>query len=519
MPEYSPSSLIAALLSGGKARLSPAFAFGLLLLAIVPPGLATAQEKKAPVDRIRAEDRDYWFFKPLADPRVPAVKDAGGWARNEIDQFILGKLEPKGIAPAPAADARTLIRRAYFDLTGLPPSHEEIQAFSKAYAANPDGAVADLIDDLLESPQYGERWGRIWLDLVRYGESNGYKADEYRPHMWRYRDWVIRSLNADMPYDQFVRWQLAGDEIAPDNPEALTATGYLRLWPYESNQRNAPSQWNIILEDITDITGSVLMGVSIGCAKCHDHKFDPIPRDDYFRMQAFFTGVYPHDTMATTPAERAAYDAQQAKWETATAEIRAEMDRMLEKPRQSAAAGQVKQFSPELQALYHKPEAERTPLDLQIRMLIQRQVDISEAKADSKLKDEAKKRYTELQEKLKSFDNLKPKPVNEIYAIRDIRPDIPPARILDEPERQFRPGFLTILDPGDASLPKPAERPKDSSGARTTFANWVTRADNPLSTRVIANRLWHYHFGIGIVESANDFGKQGYLPTHPELLD
>ncbi|MCB1231960.1 MAG: DUF1549 domain-containing protein [Verrucomicrobiae bacterium] len=495
-------------------------AFTAALMATLSLGQAFAADTESDLQsRISDRERDYWFFQPLHDSQAPQVKDSSGWVKNEIDRFVLAKLEAKNISPAPEADARSLIRRAYFDLTGLPPTFEQIEAFEKAYAADKDKAVATLIDELLESPQYGERWGRIWLDLVRYGDSDGYKADGYRPHMWRYRDWVIRALNQDMPYDQFVRWQLAGDEIAPENPDAVTATGYLRLWPYEWNQRDAPNQWNIILEDITDITGPLLMGLSMGCAKCHDHKFDPILQDDYFRMQAFFTGVFPDDTVAATPEQKAAYDAQMKKWETATADIRKEMEEMIAAGKKSSAAGLVKMFSPELQKIYNKPEAEKTAYEKQLSMLIRRQADDAADKAASKLKDDAKKRYNELEAKLKTFDEMKPKSLPEVYAIRDVQPDIPPAKILDEPERTFRPGFLTVLKPEPVSLPAKGGPSKDSSGARTAFANWVTRPDNQLSTRVMANRLWHYHFGAGIVESSNDFGKQGQLPTHPELLD
>lgn len=494
----------------------------LLLLATtaaLPHVSALAAPEKAPVDRISAKDREYWFFQPLASPAVPTVKDAAAWAKNDVDRFILGKLEPKGLSPAPLAEPRALIRRAYFDLTGLPPSYEQIEAFSRAHAADPDAAFQALLDELLESPQYGERWGRIWLDLVRYGESDGYKADAYRPHMWRYRDWVIRALNADMPYDQFIRWQIAGDELEPENPEAITATGYLRLWPYEWNQRNAPSQWNIILEDITDITGHAMLGLSVGCAKCHDHKFDPILQDDYFRLQAFFASVFPVDTVAATAEQKAAHAAQLAKWEAATATIRAEMDSLLVKHRESAIAGMVKMFSPELQAVYQKPAAERTPWDTQIHMLIDRQVQDAASKVDTKLKDEAKKRYTELQAQLKTFDSLKPAPLPEVYSVTDLGTDRPVTRIFDAPERTFHPGYLTILDPDPAQLPAPDARPAHSSGARIALADWMTRPDNALTTRVIVNRLWQSHFGVGIVPNANDFGKQGTPPTHPELLD
>lgn len=492
--------------------------FLLLLSALALPMPLPAAPEKDAADRISARDREYWFFQPLSNPAVPEVADRA-WPKNEIDRFILAKLESKGIAPSPMAEARALVRRAYFDLTGLPPSYEQIEAFVRAHAADPDAAFEALLDDLLKSPQYGERWGRIWLDLVRYGESNGYKADEYRPHMWRYRDWVIRALNDDMPYDQFLRWQLAGDELAPGDPDAITATGYLRLWPYESNQRNAPSQWNIILEDITDITGHAMLGLSLGCAKCHDHKFDPLLQDDYFRLQAFFASIYPHDTAAATAAQKAAHAAQLAKWEAATAPIRAEIDRLLEPHRKNAVAGAVKFFSPELQAVYHKPESESSPWDRQIRMLIQRQADLVVEKADSKLKDEAKKRYDELQAQLKTFEHLKPAPLPEVYSVTDLGTEPPVARIFDAPERRFPPGFLTILDPAPAALPAPGARPAHSSGARIALADWMTRPDNAQTTRVLVNRLWQHHFGTGIVANANDFGRQGSPPTHPELLD
>lgn len=481
--------------------------------------LSSRAADRAPEERISDKDREYWFFQPLADPAPPRVKDAGGWGRNDIDRFLLARLEPLGISPAPEADPRTLIRRACFDLTGMPPTHAEIQAFAKAHQADPDAAFDKLIDGLLASPQYGERWGRHWLDLVRYGDSNGYKADEYRPHMWRYRDWVIRAINEDMPYDQFVRWQLAGDEIAPGNPDAVTATGFLRLWPYESNQRDAPNQWNIILEDITDITGYAILGLSMGCAKCHDHKFDPILQDDYFRMQAYFAGIYPEDVAAATPEQKKNHDAQMAKWEKATAGIRAEIDEILGERRKSAAAGAVKMFSPELQAMYNKPEPEKTPLEKQHTLLIRRQAELAEESVATKLKDDEKKRYHALQAELKKFDSLKPAPLPTVYSVRDVGPKIPPARIFDNPEKQFGPGLLTILHPGPGRLESPPAAADHSSGARYTFAQWLTRPDNRITTRVIANRLWHYHFGRGIVASANDFGKQGQLPTHPELLD
>ena len=489
-----------------------------LLLGSV--GVASAGERTIQ-ERLAAKDSDYWFFKPLTHPEVPVVKDRDGWCRNEIDRFILAKQEALGIVPAPRADARTLIRRAYFDLIGLPPEFEEVQAFREAYAKDPDAAFEHLIDELLKSPRYGERWGRHWLDLARYGDSNGYKADEYRPHMWRYRDWVIGALNADMPYDQFVRWQIAGDEVAPENPDAVTATGFLRLWPYESNQRDAPKQWGIILEDITDVSGSLFLGLSMGCAKCHDHKFDPILQDDYFRLQAFFSGIYPDDSIvAATPEEKKVHAESLARWEESTAALRKERDGLLAQGLKNAEVNAVKKFSPELQALYNKPEAELTPLEVQHKFLIQRQVDIEQEKVATKLKDAAKARYEAIEAELKKLAALKPKPLTPVYAVRDVGPVAPAAYIPDDDEkRSFSPGFLSILDPGQAKVSREGVKAGNSSGRRTALADWMTRPDNQITTRVMVNRLWHYHFGSGIVATGNDFGKQGTAPTHPELLD
>ncbi len=477
-------------------------------------------DKEARLKRIDDEERAYWFFQPLANPTAPKVKNSS-WAKNEIDSFILSKLEAQNIQPAPEADARTLIRRASYDLIGLPPNRQEITAFEKAYAANPDAAMEKLIDRLLQSPHYGERWGRHWLDLVRYGESNGYKADEYRPHMWRYRDWVIDAFNSDMPYDQFTRYQLAGDELAPNDPAAITATGYLRLWPYETNQRDVAKQWNGITDEITDITGAVFMGMSVGCAKCHDHKFDPILHDDYYRMKSFFAGIYPDDSIvAATPEEKIRYAAELKKWETASANVRQERDAIVAKAMAAAKEAQVKMFHPDFQKVYHKADKDCNAWELQQKLFVQRQVVIRQKSVPGKLKGDEKKNYAELTKELAKFDSTKPKDLPPVYAIRDTAESSPVVFITDSDNKEpMTPGYLTILSPDDAKVTPPKNTAHPSSGRRTAFANWLTRPDNQLSTRVIVNRLWYYHFGRGIVSSTNEFGKQGLPPTHPDLLD
>ncbi|MCF6314009.1 MAG: DUF1549 domain-containing protein [Verrucomicrobiales bacterium] len=490
----------------------------LALMLFIASGNVHA-DKEARLKRISAEERAYWFFQPLAKTSPPSTANSA-WSKNEIDTFILAKLEQNKIQPAKEADARTLIRRASFDLLGLPPTHQQILDFEKAYSSNADLAMEKLIDRLLQSPHYGERWGRHWLDLVRYGESNGYKADEYRPNMWRYRDWVINAFNSDMPYDQFTRHQIAGDELAPNDPSAITATGYLRLWPYESNQRDVATQWNGITDEVTDITGAVFMGLSVGCAKCHDHKFDPILHDDYYRMKSFFAGIYPDDSIvAATTEEKRVYTEKMKLWLNATTGIRKDIEKLLASKKADEQEAAVKMFHPDLQEIYAKADKNCSAWELQQKLFIQRQVDVKHKSTAKKLKGDEKKRYAELSKKLAQFDHLKPKPLTPVDAIRDTAEETPTVLIVDSDNKEpMLPGVLTLLDPNDLKI-TPPKLDHPSSGRRSALAHWLTRPDNQLTTRVIVNRLWYYHFGQGIVSSTNEFGKQGLPPTHPLLLD
>ena len=419
--------------------------------------------------------------------------------------------------PAPEADRHELVRRAYFDLHGLPPTPAQIEAFVNDKA--PD-AYEKLVDELLASPRYGERWAQHWLDLVRYAESDGYNADEYRAAVWPYRDWVIKSFNSDKPYDQFVREQLAGDEIAPNDPNVLIATSYLRNPIYEWNQRDVRAQWDLILTDITDTTGELFLGLSFGCARCHNHKFDPILQKDYFRLRAFFAPVRWRDDMKlATAEEKARFDEKQAAWETATADVRAQMDaptKPLVEPKVERA---LVRFTDDLQAMVRKPAAERDSVETQLAGLCERQM-TRERKMFDPLKsiksDADKARYKELEAELKKFDGIKPAPLLDAFVATDAGPEAPPTLLKTRKgEQEVAPGFLTLVAPGDAEI-KPIG---NSTGRRTALANWITRPDNQLSTRVIVNRVWQYHFGRGIVATASDFGKLGEKPAFPELLD
>ena len=462
------------------------------------------------------EDRNWWAVQPVCDPAVP---DAGAnWARNAIDHYVAQKLDDAGLKPAPEADRCELVRRAYLDLHGLPPTPEQIDAFVND--DRPD-AWERLIRELLDSPRYGERWAQHWLDVVRYAESDGYNEDAFRPEASAFRDYVIRSFNDDKPYDQFVREQLAGDEIAPGDPQVLIGTAYLRHGVYEWNQRNARMQWDLIVNEMTRVTGEVFLGVGIGCAQCHDHKFDPILQKDYFGLQAFLSSVaWPLDRPLATPDEIAAHDEQQEKWEAATKAIRDEMHELAKAAFDNDQKYTVGQFPEDIQAIYHKPEAEKTTYEKQLSYLVYRQAHRAATRFDRagalKSNPEKLERYRELEAKLKEFDSLKPAPLPVAFVATDIGTEPAPTYLLTRTTKEeVEPSFLALL--GD-------EQPKitptaSTTGRRAALADWITREDNPLSTRVIVNRIWQRHFGKGIVPTPNDFGTLGEPPSHPELLD
>lgn len=496
----------------------------LLLLAVVLPWRSAGEGLPAgePPPVFSAKDRSLWSIQPLAEVMPPALESLRHpeWVRTEVDRFIAEKHDRYGLEPAPEADARDLLRRVYFDLIGLPPTLEEIRAFA-ATAPGPerDQAYEAIVDDLLQSPRYGERWAQHWFDLTRFAESDGYNLDEYRPAAWLYRDWVIKAFNTDMPYDRFVREQLAGDEIAPDDPDVLIATSYLRNPIYEYNQRDVRGQHQLILEDLTDNAGEVFLGLSIGCARCHDHKFDPILQKDYYRLKAFFVPIlWRTDLKLATQEQQAEFARQQAIWEEATAAIREKMDALTRPLLERNKRVAFERHREDIEAMMRKPPHERTPLEHQLATLAYRQVQ-HEEKIFNPLtalkKPEDKQAWQALNEQLQQFDHLKPKPLWEAFVATDVGPVAPPNPMKGKGVEDVAPGFLSILDLGEA----PITPLSHSTGRRTALAAWITRPDNPLSTRAIVNRIWHYHFGRGIAGVPSDLGNMGEKPTHPELLD
>lgn len=465
------------------------------------------------------EDYEWWAIQPLQNPDVPLSNS--GWAQNEIDHFILRKLDESGLEPASPAGPHEIVRRMYLDLHGLVPTLEQAENFRIAYAADSADAIETLIDELLASPRYGERWGQHWLDVVRYAESDGYRADGFRPDSWRYRDYVIRSFNEDKPYDQFVREQLAADEFAADDPDTLIATAFLRLGIYEWNQRNAEMQWDLIMTEMTNVTGEAFLGLGIGCAQCHDHKFDPILQKDYFAMQSFLnTSWWPEEATLASPENRKTYESQLQAWQEATQSIQIELEAMKEAKLKSAREGMVKQFPDEVQTMYWKSAGERTAYEEQIAQLVQRQVDHTHRKIDWKKefskKEELAAKYAELSKQLEQHKELKPEPLPSAFITTDVgsRPAKTTLKSRGE-EKVIEPAFLTLL-----GKPAPEIVPtKNTTGRRLALANWIASPDNSLSTRVITNRIWQRHFGSGLVPTPNDFGTLGEAPSHPELLD
>jgi len=483
---------------------------GVALTARTP---AATTEKK-----FTEAQRKFWAFQKIAKPAVPSVK-AKNWVRTPIDAFILAKLEEKNLKPNPSADKTTLLRRAYFDLIGLPPTPEQVQAF---LADNSPQAFEKVVDELLASPHYGERWGRHWLDLARYADTQGFKADETRPNVWRFRDYVIDAFNQDRPYDRFIKEQIAGDELYPNDPAAKVATGFNRLWPDESNLANPILMRQEILDDITDTVSSVFMGLTYGCAKCHDHKFDPILQKDYYKLQAFFAGTTNHDRTSLLSGEQASrYQEQYAEWDGKTREIRAEMRKLLEAVRLDATKSAIGMFPKEAQEAVFTPPEERTAMQWQMYYRSASRLP-KDAALEKSLKGDAKERYAALKKDLAQYDSIKPAepPVAEVMS--DQGREAPATHVLakgvwDAPLDEVQPGFLTILDPNPAKIVPPEGL--TTSGRRTALANWLTDPNNPLTARVMANRIWHYHFGEGIVGSPSDFGLMGERPSNPQLLD
>ncbi len=468
-----------------------------------------------------AADRDVpWAFSRPESVTPPRVRESN-WVRNPIDRFVLAKLEAANLRPTPEPDRLTLLKRVTHDLTGLAPTAEETAAF---LADRSPDAFEKVVNRLLASPRFGERWAQHWLELVRYSETEGFKLDRLRPDAWRYRDYVIRSFNEDLPYDRFLRQQLAGDELEPTNPQAIVATGFLRVHPEESNGANYRQIRQDILNDVTDTFASVVLGITLQCARCHNHKADPLSQQDYYNLQAFFAPMQQQDDAILLPAAEAkAYREKLEAWQTATRPIHDQMDILLRPHREAMFAEVVDALDKETQKALRMQDSQRSAMQRQLAKLGGKQVSRRLDRAYRRLQGDQRKKYDDLVAKLTEFDKLKPAPVPMAMAVTDVGPTPPPTfRLaggdLDRPKDAAVLRFPKIFGDPDPVVAPPVNHP-ESTGRRAALAIWATDPSNPLTSRVIVNRLWQHYFSRGIVATPSDFGEYGEEPTHPELLD
>jgi hypothetical protein len=515
---------------------------------------AAAQTADTADKEVTDADRDFWAFKKPIRPSIPPVV-AKDRARNSIDMFILAALEKKGLTLSPEADKLTLLRRAAFDLTGLPPTPREIEEFLGDKSAE---AYEKLIDRLLAAPRYGERWGRHWLDLAGYADSEGIlDADYVRSAAWRYRDYVIRAFNDDKPYDRFLQAQIAGDELvdywtafqtqkelSPEVVEGLVATGFLRCASDTSrpdfvNIKNAPGYYYQTLDDTVRIVASSTLGMTVQCAKCHSHKYDPIPQTDYYRLQAVFMSVYrPGQWVAQ--ADRHLFVAS-AVQEKAKNEHNGRIDALVAGLRKESAELN-KVFGERLlnERLAKLPEAIRDDVKTSLATDPAKRTDVQKylagkfqnelrpldpnvlVKALSDTYPEFKTKFQEVESKIKAEEG-KRITFPEIRAAYDLPGEVktPLLRRGDylNPGPEVQPGTLAVLATTKPFVWMPPGKEAKTSGKRMAFANWLTQPDHPLTARVAVNRIWLEHFGEGLVATPDNFGHAGSPPSHPELLD
>ena len=494
---------------------------------------------------VSREDRRFWSFQPPRQSSPPRVGSQDR-VRQPIDAFLLAKLEEKGLAFAPEADRLALMRRAYFDISGLPPSAEEVEAY---LADRSQGSYERLVERLLESPRYGERWARHWLDAAGYADSEGQvDFDAVRPHAWRYRDWVIRALNDDKPYDIFLTEQIAGDELfdytergpplAPEDSDRLVATGFLRMGPdgtYSVSQGFVAERLTVVADQLQILTSAV-MGLTVGCARCHDHKYDPIPQRDYYRLSAVLRSSYdPYDWLSPNEADigpdadwnqtntRLLLGAPAADLEAAArrnAPILAEMQRIAKDLRTLPAAVRKRLLEEKV------PSVNNAAL-VELRKIVSEEpldgIGTTESPApDSEQVGEVS--YETAAGLVDSYVEAKLRLATEpkVRALFDMGGDPTPVHILyrgehSNPGPQVGPGVLSVLSAG--LEPYTVQPLAWSSGRRLALAKWLVQPNHPLTARVIVNRVWQHYFGRGIVPTEANFGRTGTPPTHPELLD
>ena len=503
---------------------------------------------------ITPEERNYWAFKLPVQAPLPNVD---GRFANPIDRFVEQTRREHGLKAAPRADPSTLVRRAYLDLLGLPPTPEQVAAFTGD--RSPD-AWEHLIDTLLASPHYGERYGRMWLDVARYADSAGFEYDMHRPNAWRYRDYVVSSFNNDKPYDRFLVEQIAGDEMDGRTNETLVATGFLRMGPRVLfREKDNPERRYDYLDEIIGTIGKGTLGLTINCARCHNHKFDPISQKDYYALEASIFGYVETEVPLAPKAEADAYLAKNAAISTSIAALKDAIGEIERPYRAALQLDRIKEnFPEEIVRVVLKPEGERTAGESLLAAQVARAASVSGDDVDKALPpaDVTKKKALKARIAALEAERPAPLPMAEIATDGDYRSsplgegddtvscpkcripvpgagpyihtgpgryEVPPSYFLirgdaDSHGSQMKPGFVDVITYGNppTEIPRPDGR---TSGRRLALARWIASPQNPMTARVIVNRLWQKHFGRGIVATLENFGKMGDRPTHQDLLD
>ncbi|MBY0506719.1 MAG: DUF1549 and DUF1553 domain-containing protein [Bryobacteraceae bacterium] len=494
--------VLAAVAYTGKVKMPPTGKLAAAEQSLLSAWLSAGAVWPANAAPQKAASTWWAFQKP--------VRPAG----DSIDFFIDAKLAEKGLKRGAPADKLTLIRRATYDLHGLPPTNAEIQAF---LADTANDAYPKLIERLLASPRYGEKWGKHWLDLARYGDTSGFEQDPYLLYAWRYRDYVVKSFNDDKPYDRFIKETIAGDELYPEEPEAQQGTGFYTVGTnrdmlYKQERENRVET----LTDFTDTTSGVFLGLTVGCARCHDHKFDPIPQRDYYRLQAVFmphqkTRIFLHYNNAR------GYDLNENTRLFRLQELGAQMMALLDPHRKRLRDAVLAKMSPEVNAAFRTPDDEKTPEQKKITDQFQKEVEPSDAQVYAVLSKEEADRLDKIEKRLVAmYKNFGPGPFSP--GLTDIGRESPrsflPAKGGGNGEEIF-PGYPTALGGGD--IPAPPQE-AETSQRRKGLAEWIASPENPLTARVMVNRIWQFHFGRGLVNTPSDFGTRA-TASHRELLD
>jgi len=471
------------------------------------------------------DDLEYWSFRPMAKAEPETLVSGSEWVRTPVDAFILKKLTEKELTPSPPAEPRVWLRRVYMDVIGLPPTQEQVENFLKDSGIE---ARQRVVDQLLNDPGYGIRWGRKWLDVVRYADTNGYERDGDKPHVWRYRDYVIDSLNRDKPFDQFLTEQLAGDELEHPTAETMIATAYLRLGAWDDEPADPMVDRYDQLDDIIKSVSATFMGLTLNCARCHNHKFEPLSQMDYAGMQAFFdplqrpqNGRTDLDMPVGSPEEFAIFNAAQARYESALKGVQDQLNPLLEQVRRRHLDGNMSKLPAEVIEVLKLEPGKRN--DDQKKLIETHKTAWEEELRQARTPLE-QQQVAAFETAIAGIKQAAPTPLPRAYIWKEHeKANIPATFVFKRgnpttPAVPAQPRVPRVLSQIPLELLTPGEG-RTTSMRRLSFAHWLTNSENPLTARVMANRIWQGHFGEGIVRTENDFGFMGSFPTHPELLD